>query len=423
MIKLSQCIIVKNEEKNIETALGWAKGYAFEHIVVDTGSTDRTVELAERMGAKIYHFKWINDFAAAKNYAIEQAAGDWIAFLDADEFFSPGDTAKLMELLELIESDSKKRETCLGISMPWVNVDDSGKPMTIASQARIFRNDPSVRYAGSIHESLSIDAGRYIHNENISIIHTGYSESAHMETGKSERNAELLKEELKRKPNDVTLKAYLANALSIGDNKAHQKEAEKLFDEVIKSKKKIDTIHKIKAYMFFVNKYKNTTGELSKCEDICRQALSEFPGLIDFEYILAETLSRKGEYAEAWDLLRRCEEKLISDSYWDESIMIPADPTALFGQMIITAQKLNDIESVILYSTHILTMDKTRKSVLGPCIATLVYYGVSDPEIIDLLSNIYDMENPEDVEFIAKTAKEFGAAAFSERLAEGTDGQ
>ena len=87
-VRLSQCMIVKNEEKNIEKALSWAKGYAFEQIVVDTGSTDRTIEIAERMGAKVFHFKWIDDFSAAKNYALDQASGDWIAFLDADEYMS-----------------------------------------------------------------------------------------------------------------------------------------------------------------------------------------------------------------------------------------------------------------------------------------------------------------------------------------------
>ena len=70
--KISQCMIVKNEEANIERALSWGKGVVSEQIVVDTGSTDRTVEIAERMGAKIYHFEWIDDFAAAKNFAISK---------------------------------------------------------------------------------------------------------------------------------------------------------------------------------------------------------------------------------------------------------------------------------------------------------------------------------------------------------------
>ena len=85
--KISQCMIVKNEEANIERALSWGKGVVSEQIVVDTGSTDRTVEIAERMGAKIYHFEWIDDFAAAKNFAISKAKYEWIALLDADEYF------------------------------------------------------------------------------------------------------------------------------------------------------------------------------------------------------------------------------------------------------------------------------------------------------------------------------------------------
>ena len=89
--RISQCMIVKNEEKNIEKALSWGKGVVSEQIVVDTGSTDRTVELAEKMGAKVYHFEWIDDFSAAKNFAISKAKYEWIALLDADEYFSEED--------------------------------------------------------------------------------------------------------------------------------------------------------------------------------------------------------------------------------------------------------------------------------------------------------------------------------------------
>ena len=94
-IRLSQCMIVKNEEKNIERALSWGKSFMWEQIVVDTGSTDRTVEIARRLGAKVYHFEWIDDFAAAKNYAVSQAQGDWIVFLDADEYLRGQSTMRL----------------------------------------------------------------------------------------------------------------------------------------------------------------------------------------------------------------------------------------------------------------------------------------------------------------------------------------
>ena len=77
---------IKNEEKNIRRALSWGKDIMCEQIVVDTGSSDRTVEIAREMGAKIFSFPWINDFAAAKNFAIDQAKGDWIAFLHSGFF-------------------------------------------------------------------------------------------------------------------------------------------------------------------------------------------------------------------------------------------------------------------------------------------------------------------------------------------------
>ena len=82
--RISQCMIVKNEERNIERALLWGKTVMWEQIVVDTGSADRTVELARKMGAKVFFLEWPENFAAAKNYAIDRAEGDWIVFLDAD---------------------------------------------------------------------------------------------------------------------------------------------------------------------------------------------------------------------------------------------------------------------------------------------------------------------------------------------------
>ena len=97
---ISQCMIVKNEEANIERALTWGKGIVSERIVVDTGSTDRTMEIARKMGAAVYEFPWVNDFSAAKNYALSKARCEWIVFLDADEYFSPEDAQKLPACLK-----------------------------------------------------------------------------------------------------------------------------------------------------------------------------------------------------------------------------------------------------------------------------------------------------------------------------------
>ena len=105
--RISQCMIVKNEEDKIEKALSWGKGIVSEQIVVDTGSTDRTVEIAEAMGAKIYHFEWIDDFSAARNFAISKAKYEWIAFLDADEYFLEEDARKLLYYVQRLQNNRK----------------------------------------------------------------------------------------------------------------------------------------------------------------------------------------------------------------------------------------------------------------------------------------------------------------------------
>lgn len=142
-IRISQCMIVKNEEKNIERALSWGRDVMWEQIVVDTGSTDRTAELAESMGAKVYTFPWIHDFSAAKNYAIEQARGEWIAFLDADEYMVSEDARKLFEVLD--NPDSHRFD---GISTGWQQLDAEGKIFASGTQIRFFRNKPGIGRKG-----------------------------------------------------------------------------------------------------------------------------------------------------------------------------------------------------------------------------------------------------------------------------------
>jgi len=183
-------MIVKNEEKNIEKALSWAKDIAFEQIVVDTGSTDRTVEIAESIGAKVYHFEWINDFSAAKNFAIEKCSGNWIAFLDEDEYFNDEDAKKILPTLRQIEAVPMKPQIQM-ISCPLLNAQDDGSIITMESQIRLFRNIPDVRYTGTIHEHLT-STGHIYQAEDITIIHTGYSQSAKAAKNISERNIALI---------------------------------------------------------------------------------------------------------------------------------------------------------------------------------------------------------------------------------------
>ena len=205
-VRLSQCMIVKNEEKNIRRALSWAKDIAFEQIVVDTGSTDRTVEIAEEMGAKVYHFQWIDDFAAAKNYAIDQASGNWIAFLDADEYFTEKDAHKLMSILEQVMSAQKAVDIPHMVRCSWIHLNDAGVPFAVSGQDRIFRNLPQIRYRGRIHEQIALENGKLKCLDAqgaLSILHTGYTLEANKDTGKVQRNIDLLERETKENPENL----------------------------------------------------------------------------------------------------------------------------------------------------------------------------------------------------------------------------
>ena len=284
LIRLSQVMIVKNEEKNIEKALGWAKKIAYEQIVVDTGSTDKTVELAQKLGAKVVHFEWINDFGAAKNFAIEQASGNWIAFLDADEYFSDEDAQKLMIFLKRIESDPQMRASYHVLNCAWIQLDKDGNFASKLDQERVFRNIPSVRYKGRIHEQLSVRPENIVMVDEIEIMHTGYTDEAFVTTGKIQRNIRLLREDLALYPDDYNIKAYLADSLKKSEDEKEREEADVLFSEIVENKDKVWPDMLRKAYVHFMNKSMQA-GDMQKCLELCKEAMLYIPGDPDLENV------------------------------------------------------------------------------------------------------------------------------------------
>ena len=208
--RISQCMIVKNEENNIEKALSWGKGIVSEQIVVDTGSMDRTVEIAEQMGAKVYHFQWIDDFAAAKNFAISKARYEWIALLDADEYVTPEDGKKLLNYVVELHPT-----TCVSLMTGWIHLNDDGGVISASAQIRVFRNMPALRYQRRIHEHLQMSDGSLIQVadvvKDVSIYHTGYQTEASRKKVGVGRNFKLIQAELAEHPDDYEMHGYLGN--------------------------------------------------------------------------------------------------------------------------------------------------------------------------------------------------------------------
>ena len=191
-MRISACVITKNEAENLPRWLASMRTFADEMIVVDTGSTDATVEIARAGGARVCHFDWINDFAAAKNFALDQAKGDWVVFTDADEYFTEESVPRVRPLIE----EYAGRETFDGFIVHLVNIDmDTGALLgTSAEVQRIFRRAPHIRFVGSIHEhveNLSGDPAREMAMApGLVLYHTGYSPRIIKE--KSKRDLALL---------------------------------------------------------------------------------------------------------------------------------------------------------------------------------------------------------------------------------------
>lgn len=317
-LRISQCMIVKDEEKNIEKALSWGKNLFWEQIVVDTGSSDRTVEIAKRLGARIYHFPWRDDFAAAKNYAIDQARGEWIAFLDADEYMEAEDGQRIRCLLEELSSGEQagesKQQEVLAVLTAWVNLEDGGSVMAHGSQLRFFRNRENLRYQGRIHEALCLREGSDRRSlseadwrnavQDIIIYHTGYARSVTGEGQKAERNRRILEKEREERPEDPAIMGYLGDACrSKGENEQAIAWYEKAVSHLAPPPPGGWPDEDTRVCMSFVNLLLLLCQEKREQEEhigeIYKKARQYMPGESDLDYLLGVYYVGRRDYEKA----------------------------------------------------------------------------------------------------------------------------
>ena len=148
---LSLCMIVKDEGKTLERCLNSVKSFINEIIIVDTGSKDNTVEIAKKFNAKIYKFKWIDDFSAARNFAFSKATSDYIMWLDGDDFINEDDIKKIESLLSNMDSSYDY------ISAEYILARNSeGKVSTSLRRNRIVKRQSAFLWVGNVHEYLAV---------------------------------------------------------------------------------------------------------------------------------------------------------------------------------------------------------------------------------------------------------------------------
>jgi len=202
--RISLCMIVRDESRNLSRCLDSIKGLVDEIIVIDTGSTDGTPQLAGQYGCVVKQFPWTGDFSAARNYSLDQASGDWVIYLDADEELQ---AEGINHLSQVVKGLTEKIE---GLFLPLHNLvgletGDYQRHMVL----RLFKNNPAYRFQGSIHEQVTVgDSSRIsLAPPGLKIVHYGYLKETR--GSKNRRNLAIIRRALDRDPANPYLHYYL----------------------------------------------------------------------------------------------------------------------------------------------------------------------------------------------------------------------
>ena len=200
-MKLSLCMIVKNEAAALPKCLGSVQNVVDEMVVVDTGSSDRTPQIAKQFGATVHYFPWCNDFSAARNEALKYVTGDWVLVLDADETLTP----KIVPQLQ----DAIHREEYLLINLVRQEVGAEQSPYSLVS--RLFRNHPDIHFSRPYHalvdDSVSVILSQETHWQvgylpDVAILHVGYQKSTIAQHNKYAKAQAAMEEFLATHPHD-----------------------------------------------------------------------------------------------------------------------------------------------------------------------------------------------------------------------------
>lgn len=313
-------MVVRNEEEFLSQCLDRVKDIADEIIVVDTGSTDKTVEVASKYTNHIYDFKWRDDFSAARNFSISKAKMEWILWLNAD------DTLECPELVK--QSISNDFEAY------YFNIISGDE---LSSQPRLFRNDLGIYFKGRMYEQPALNELR-AKKLGLNILHgtTGYYSEDRLS-----RNFHTLMEELKEEPGNTRALFYLGKTLM---EARRGKNAIEIFQEFIE-------LSLFKEWRFLAHKY---IGQIlmkqKKYEEAVvafLSALKEDSRWAESYYYTGECKYFLGQYKDCVHWMQLCAKKPMPDSVLPKEIGIYKDMP--YRYLCDCYEKMGDMEKVLKY--------------------------------------------------------------------------
>ncbi len=296
-VKLSVCMIVKNEAQNLAKCLESALDIADEIVVVDTGSIDDTKAIAAQYGAKVYDFEWVDDFSKARNCSIDHATGDWILILDGDDEFEKKDGKKLLDII----NSEDAADIYIFNTICYIG-DKPGNDKIMNVNLRLFRNLPELRYQGRIHESIAT------HNPNmkmqacdITIYHYGYLNSFVDKQNKRERNMRILEQQLIESPDNPYF------LFCMGNEYFALAEYDKALECFLSSYEKcnVQDVYVPKLILRIIMAYESK-GDFKEAIDYIDKALNFYPQYTDAEFLRGGIYHKTGNFVKAVHSFEKC---------------------------------------------------------------------------------------------------------------------
>ncbi len=299
--RTSLCLIAKNEETNLPACLSSVADLVSETIVIDTGSIDRTKEIAAQFGARVYDFPWVDDFSAARNECLRHATGDWIFWLDADDRLDEPNRDRLRTLFAgLKDENAAYVMQCLSLA------DTASGPAMETGHVRLFRNHAQIRWQYRVHEQILSAikrAGGEVRWSDVVIHHTGYQDPA-LRRKKLERDLRLVQLDHKDHPDDPFILFNLGSILmELGDRDGPAKvvEAIPLLRKSLELSHPTDSIVR-KLYALLTNAHRRL-GDPNPALASCRTGRARFPDDPELLFLEAIILREHGDLNSAERLL------------------------------------------------------------------------------------------------------------------------
>lgn len=296
-------MIVKNEEEFIEQCLKSIHNLVDELIIINTGSTDQTVEICKKFNATIYSYQWNNHFADARNFGLSMATGEWILWLDADEEL---ETSKIHLMIDIISKTDASM-----FFMPIINYYGDTLPVKkeqahLYHQPRLFRNNLGVKFYNRIHESPEFpeqdDSTYKSEILEVPIHHYGYIKEVTVKRNKSRRNLELLMEEYQKTNHSPWIEYHLASEFY--RNKEYSIAFtyinESILSFLLKGLKPPAILYRLKYGILY------ETNSIDGAWQSIDKVLLLYPDYVDLHFIKGLILFHKKRYLEALDSFEKC---------------------------------------------------------------------------------------------------------------------